>query len=73
MQRHNDLIKTHAVRKATFITFIINAVNMSNMRGIDVPQPLINDLWVFLFQKIDAECIKNEPVRLEHLCLSKLL
>ena len=25
---------------------------------IDVPRPLINDLWVFLFQKIDAECVK---------------
>ena len=25
---------------------------------IDVPQPLINDLSVFLFQKIDAECVK---------------
>ena len=25
---------------------------------IDVPRPLTNDLWVFLFQTIDAECIK---------------
>ena len=25
---------------------------------IYVPRPLINDLWVFLFQKIDAECVK---------------
>ena len=25
---------------------------------IDVPRPLINDLWVFLFQTIDAECLK---------------
>ena len=25
---------------------------------IDVPQPLINDLWFFLFQKMDAECVK---------------
>ena len=24
----------------------------------DVPQPLTNDLWVFLFQTIDAECVK---------------
>ena len=23
-----------------------------------MPQPLINDLWVFLFQKIDAECLE---------------
>ena len=25
---------------------------------IDVPRPLTNDLWVFLFQTIDAECVK---------------
>ena len=25
---------------------------------IDVPQPLINDLCIFLFQNIDAECVK---------------
>ena len=24
---------------------------------IDVPRPLTNDLWVFLFQTIDAECV----------------
>ena len=26
--------------------------------AIDVPQPLTNDLWVFLFQTIDAEFVK---------------
>ena len=26
--------------------------------GIDVPRPLTNDLWVFLFQTTDAECVK---------------
>ena len=25
---------------------------------IDVPRPLINDLWIFLSQMIDAECVK---------------
>ena len=25
---------------------------------IDEPRTLINDLWVFLFQAIDAECVK---------------
>ena len=25
---------------------------------IDVPRPLTNDLWVFLFQTIDAKCVK---------------
>ena len=39
---------------------------------IDVLRPLTNDLWVFLFQMIDAEYV-NEPVRLEHMCMSKLL
>ena len=29
-----------------------------NVEIIDVPRPLNNDLWVFLFQRIDAECIK---------------
>ena len=33
-------------------------------------RPLTNDLWVFLFQTIDAE---YEPVRVEHMCMSKLL
>ena len=28
------------------------------LKCIDVPRPLINDLWVFLFEKIDAECVK---------------
>ena len=25
----------------------------------DVPRPLTNDLWVFLFQTIDAECVER--------------
>ena len=25
---------------------------------IDVPRPLTNDLWLFLYQTIDAECLK---------------
>ena len=35
---------------------------------IDVPRPLTNDLWAFLFQTIEAE-----SVRLEHMYMSKLL
>ena len=27
--------------------------------SIDVPRPLTNDLWVFLFQTIDVECVKS--------------
>ena len=27
-------------------------------KSIDVPRPLINDLWIFLFLMIDAECVK---------------
>ena len=31
---------------------------------IDVPRPLTNDLWVFLFQTIDAEYVKRaSPAR----------
>ena len=25
---------------------------------LDVPRPLTNDIWVFLFQTIDAQCVK---------------
>ena len=32
--------------------------NKKIRKSIDVPRPLSKDLWVFLFQKIDAECIK---------------
>ena len=28
------------------------------MHNIDVSRSLTNDLWVFLFQTIDAECVK---------------
>ena len=30
-----------------------------NNLHVDVPRPLTNDLWVFLFQTIDAECVKR--------------
>ena len=32
--------------------------NVCHYYPIDVPRPLTNDLWVFLFQTIDAECVK---------------
>ena len=32
--------------------------NCFNHAPIDVPRPLTNDLWVFLFQTIDAQCVK---------------
>ena len=31
---------------------------INDLKTIDVPRPLTNDLWVFLFQTIDAECVK---------------
>ena len=41
---------------------IMNGVNIISYAYIyiyiDVPRPLTNDLWVFLFQMIDAEYIK---------------
>ena len=33
-------------------------LGLANLRHIDVPRPLTNDLWVFLFQTIDADCVK---------------
>ena len=41
----------------------INGVNIISyayisLIYIDVPRPLTNDLWVFLFQTIDAEYVK---------------
>ena len=39
---------------------IMNGVNIISYAYIyiDVPRPLTNDLWVFLFQTIDAEYLK---------------
>ena len=39
---------------------IMNGVNITYYAciKIDVPRPLTNDLWVFLFQTIDAEYLK---------------
>ena len=39
---------------------IMNGVNIISYAYvyIDVPRPLTNDLWVFLFQTIDAEYVK---------------
>ena len=48
-----------------------NKYKLIQVMDLYVPQTLINDLWVFLFQKI-AKCV-NVPVGLEHLCMSKLL
>ena len=53
---------------------IMNGVNIISYAYmyIDVPRLLTNDLKVFLFQTIDAEYV-NEPVWVEHMCMSKLL
>ena len=42
------------------VFLIINGVNIISYTYIyvDVPRPLTNDLWVFLFQTIDAEYVK---------------
>ena len=34
-----------------------NIISYANIYCIDVPRPLTNDLWVFLFQTIDAEYV----------------
>ena len=36
---------------------IITGIKLNHLVSIGVPRPLINDLWVFLFQTIDSECI----------------
>ena len=36
----------------------IRILNEKHIRSIDVPQPLINDLWAFLFLTIDTEYLK---------------
>ena len=40
---------------------IMNGVNIISYAYIyiDVPRPLTNDLWVFLFKMIDAEYVKS--------------
>ena len=42
------------------VFLIMNGVNIISCAYlyIDVPRPLTNDLWVFLFQTIDAEYVK---------------
>ena len=45
------------------VFLIINGVNIISylilmLIYIDVPRPLTNDLWVFLFQTIGAEYVK---------------
>ena len=50
--------KDSGVNEKQTVFLIINSVNIisyANIYCIDVPRPLTNDLWVFLFQTIDAE------------------
>ena len=53
---------TSGVNGKQTVFLIINGVNISSYAYIyiDVPRPLTNDLWVFLFlfQTIDTEYVK---------------
>ena len=41
-----------------YVAVFSTCLKLRIQKAIDVPRPLANDLWVFLFQKIDAECVK---------------
>ena len=49
----NSVLK---VKRALVVIKVISAEQGPG--SIDVPRPLTNDLWVFLFQTIDAEFVK---------------
>ena len=53
-------LKDSGVNENHTVFLIINGVNIISYAYvyIDVPRPLTNDLWVFLFQTIDAEYVK---------------
>ena len=53
-------LKDSNVNEKHTVSLIINGVNIISYAYvyIDVPRPLTNDLWVFLFQTIDAEYVK---------------
>ena len=52
--------KDKGVNEKQTVFLIINVVNIISYAYIyiDVLRPLTNDLWVFLFQTIDAEYVK---------------
>ena len=46
------------------VFFYLYSIGLSSFLT-DVPRPPSNDLWIILFQKVDAQRV-NEPVCLEH-------
>ena len=54
-------IEDSRVNEKQTVFLIINGVNIISYAYIyiDVLRPLTNDLWVFLFQAIDAEYVKG--------------
>ena len=54
--------KDSGVNEKHTVILIMNGVNINSYAYayiyIDVARPLTNDLWVFLFQTIDAEYVK---------------
>ena len=51
---------TYGTVNSIFVEIQPDSTNIKNDPRIyiDVPRPLTNDLWVFLFQTIDAEYVK---------------
>ena len=48
----------HFVFPLIKLYFLIYIFIYLHVPTIDVPRPLINDLWVFLYEKIDVELVK---------------
>ena len=51
--------KVHRVRRRKLYLHV-HRFNFATLKfaAIDVPRPLTNDLWVFLFQTINEQCVK---------------
>ena len=65
--RHAPCLMSHVNKSEKSIITVLSAKNdrdvifclqLLNKTFTDVPRPLTNNLWVFLFQTIDAECVK---------------
>ena len=51
-------IRTDILLVLIWVQAVCKGYQLISRDTIDVPRPQINDFWVFLMQKIDAECVK---------------
>ena len=61
LHRHNgdqEGVATVVLTKSESDSDVMFCLQLLSKTFIDVPRPLTNDLWVFLFQSIDAGCVK---------------